>query len=157
MNDYWDLIEPEPNKNQVVQFTNIVRARITGVETMLKMMPYPGLGLDIGYTLMDPQDMDLGKTLAYRPRHLLTGGIAYTISNLEIGAEFRYISRFEAVKLYPGDDRIDQKYLSLRGVYRIGDHAITLSANNIFNHNHTQMERTIMPIRHYILTLSSQF
>ena len=30
VNDYWDLIEPEPNENQVVQFVNITRARITG-------------------------------------------------------------------------------------------------------------------------------
>ncbi|MBN1466441.1 TonB-dependent receptor [candidate division KSB1 bacterium] len=157
MNDYWDLIEPEPNENQVVQFINITRARITGVETTLKMLPYTNLSFDLGYTWMDPQDLDLDETLAYRPRHLFTGGITYSIGDFECGADLRYISRFDAVKVYPHDDRVDQKLVNLRGVYRIGAFALTMSLNNVFNHNHTQMERTLMPIRHLVLTLSSKF
>ncbi|MBN1560499.1 TonB-dependent receptor [candidate division KSB1 bacterium] len=157
MNDYWDLIEPEPNENQVVQFINITRARITGVETTVKMMPFTNLSFDLGYTWMDPQDMDLDVTLAYRPRHLFTGGVTYSLGAFECGADMRYISRFDAVKVYPFDDRVDQKLINLRAVYRIGSSSVTLSVNNVFNHNHTQMERTLMPIRHFVLTLSSRF
>jgi outer membrane receptor for ferrienterochelin and colicins len=156
MNDYWDLIEPEPDANQVVQFINVTRARITGVETNLKAMPFPGLGFDIGYTFMNPQDIELDTTLAYRPRHLLTAGISFNYQQFEIGADFRYISRFEVIKVYPNDDRLDQKVLNLRTGYRIGAYALMLSVNNVFNYNYTQMERTIMPLRHFILTLSAK-
>ncbi len=156
MSDYWDLIEPQPDENQVVQFINVTRARITGMETTLKTMPIPGLSFDIGYTYMNPQDIELDTTLAYRPRHLLTAGVTCTMKKLELGADFRYISRFEVVKVYPKDDRVDQKVLNVRGVYRFAAYALTLSVNNLFNYNYTQMERTLMPIRHYVLTLSAK-
>jgi len=156
MNDYWDLIEPEPDANQVVQFINVTRARITGVETNVKAMLLPGLGVDIGYTFMHPRDIELDTTLAYRPTHLLTAGLTYSSKQLELGADFRYISRFKVIKVYPNDDRVDQKVFTIRGVYRLGDYALTLSVNNLFNYNYTQMERTIMPIRHYVLTLSAK-
>ena len=156
MNDYWDLIEPEPDANQVVQFINVTRARITGVETNLKTMPIAGLGLDIGYTFMHPQDIELDTTLAYRPRHLLTAGVSYNYKKIELGADFRYISRFEVIKVYPNDDRVDQKVLNVRAAYQLGDYSLMLSVNNLFNYNYTQMERTIMPLRHYVLTLSAK-
>ena len=35
--DYWDLIEPEPDSTQTVQFINVTRARISGFETTLKL------------------------------------------------------------------------------------------------------------------------
>jgi len=156
MNDYWDLIEPEPDENQVVQFINVTRARITGVETNLKAMPLPGLGFDFGYTFMHPQDIELDTTLAYRPRHLLTAGVTCSFKQIEIGADFRYISRFEVIKVYPNDDRVDQKVLTLRGAYKSGSYSFIISVNNLFNYNYTQMERTIMPIRHYVMTLSAK-
>ena len=155
LNDYWDLIEPEPNENQVVQFINVTRARIIGIETTLKMQPSPLMALDIGYTYMDPRDLQTRGTLAYRPRHLLTTGLTVMMGKVNLGADFRYISKLDVVKVYPQDDRVAQKVLNLRGMYTFGGYSLTLSVNNALNHNHTQMERTLEPLRHYVLTFSA--
>jgi outer membrane receptor for ferrienterochelin and colicins len=155
--DYWDLIEPEPDETQTVQFINVTRARISGIETNLKVMPFPGLGLDFGYTYMDPQDLDLDDVLAYRPRHLFTLSSTFSIGKIDIGADYRYVSRIERVKVYPMDDRVEQNVLNGRIAVHIKNYTITANVNNAFNQNYTQMERTIMPIRHFVLTLSSLF
>ncbi|MBN1481090.1 TonB-dependent receptor [candidate division KSB1 bacterium] len=156
-NDYWDMIEPKPDENQVIQFINVTRARIAGVETMLKILPVKNLGFDIGYTWMDPYDIELDTTLAYRPRHILTTAITYKFKQLELGVDFRFVSKFERVEVYPKDDRVDQHVLNARAAYSFGLLTLGLNINNVFNYNYTQMERTLLPIRHYVVTLSSKF
>jgi len=51
------------------------------------------------------------------------------------------------------DDRVAQKTGNLLSGFQW--HAWHLSGHvfNLFNHYHTQMERTLMPIRHFVLTL----
>ncbi len=155
--DYWDLIEPEPNENQVIQFINLTRARITGVETMLKFIPTRHLFFDIGYTVMQPQNVETEETLAYRPNHLLTASTSYRLGSVDIGADFRYVSRFDAVKLYPHEDRVPQKVLDLRLTYHWNQIDFRINANNVFNYNYTQRERMLEPIRHYVMTVSGSF
>lgn len=157
LSDYWDLIEPEPDETQTVQFINVTRARISGAEANLKMMVTKGLGIDIGYTYMNPQDLDLGQVLAYRPRHLLTFSGTFTWRVVDIGADYRYVSRLEKVKVYPMDDRVPQQVFNARVAVHLGGYTLSANVNNAFNYAYTQMERTIMPIRHYVLTLSSRF
>lgn len=156
-NDYWDMIEPKPNENQVIRFTNVTRARITGIETNLNVLPLRNLMLNVGYTYMDPYDVEMDTTLAYRPRHILTTSLTYTWGNVEVGADYRFVSKFERVEVYPNDDRVDQKVLDLRAAFNFTGWRLSANVNNVFNHNHIQMERTLMPIRHYVLSLSTQF
>jgi len=156
MSDYWDLIEPQPDKKQTIQFINVTRARISGAEVNLKASPWlKGLSFDLGYTFMEPRDLDLDEVLAYRPKHLFTGTAIYSFGRVDIAVDYRYASRLELVKVYPQDDRVAQKTVNSRIVFRINPWTITANANNVFNHNHTQMERTLLPIRHYVLTLSA--
>ena len=58
-------------------------------------------------------------------------------------------------KVYPQEDRIAQKLFNGRFAYNIGAWKVSVSANNLFNHNHTQRERILMPIRHYIMTVTA--
>jgi iron complex outermembrane receptor protein len=155
-NDYWDMIEPKPDPNQVIQFINVTRARIAGVETNLKVLAFKNFGFDIGYTWMDPYDIELDTTLAYRPRHILTTALTYTLDKLELGVNFRYVSKFERVEVYPNDDRVDQQVLDLRTAYNFGQLRLGINVNNVFNYNYTQMERTLLPIRHYVVTLGAR-
>ncbi|MBN2356670.1 TonB-dependent receptor [candidate division KSB1 bacterium] len=153
--DYWDLIEPVPDENNVIRFTNFTRARIAGAETNLHLQPgIKGLALQAGYTYMDPRDLDLDEVLQYRPRHILQSTLLYSRGPFEISGDYRYISRIEVVKVYPNDDRVAQKVVNLHLTYRIGDWAFSAHVNNLFNHSHTQMERTLMPIRHFTLTIA---
>jgi outer membrane receptor for ferrienterochelin and colicins len=156
--DYWDLIEPEPDETQTVQFINVTRARISGFETTMKVHPFiQSVLFDIGYTYMDPRDLDLDKVLAYRSKHIFTGSVTYSWNFAEIGFDYRWISKLEEVKVYPKDDRVDQKVANIRASIHYGMYTLSFNANNVFNHNHTQQERTLLPIRHYVATFSSSF
>jgi iron complex outermembrane receptor protein len=152
--DYWDLIEPEPTVTQEIQFINVTRARISGLESTIRLRPgIPGLSLETAYTWMDPRDLDLDETLAYRPRHISQSTLAYSIGPLEFSADYRYIARLDQVKLYPYEDRVAQKTVDLHMTWHYHNWSLSGHINNARNHNHTQMERTIQPIRHYLLTL----
>lgn len=156
-NDYWDMIEPKPDENQVIQFINVTRARIAGVETILKVIPVQNLGVDIGYTWMDPYDIELDTTLAYRPKHILTTAITYNYKKLELGVDFRFVAKFDRVEVYPRDDRVDQHVLNARAAFSFGVLTLGVNVNNVFNYNYTQMERTLLPIRNYVVTLATEF
>lgn len=156
MSDYWDMIEPKPNENQVIKFINVTRARISGVETTLKMQPLKPLSVSLGYTYMDPYDVALKTVLSYRPRHLFNAAVTYSFSKFDIGFDYRFVSRLERVEVYPNDERVDQNVLDLRASYNWRGLRLSLNANNIFNYNYTQMERTLMPIRHYVMSAALQ-
>jgi len=151
--DYWDMIEPRPNENQVIRFINVTRARIAGVETNMTVVPIKNLSFTFGYTIMDPHDVDKNTILSYRARHLWVASATFTAHPFEIGADGRYVSRFERVEVYPNDDRVDQRVLDLRASYSWKNIRLSLNANNILNYNYTQMERTLMPVRHYVMTV----
>ncbi len=156
--DYWDLIEPIPDANQNIKFINVTRARISGGEAKLICHPgIRGLILQSAYTYMDPRDLDLDEVLAYRPRHLVQSTISYGPGPIEVSADYRYISRLETVKLYPNDDRVAQKTLDMHVTWKYANWSLGAHVNNVLNHNHTQMERTLMPIRHYAMTLRGAF
>lgn len=152
--DYWDLIEPQPDVSQNIRFVNVTRARISGLESTLRLRPgLRGLVLETSHTLMDPRDLDLDETLAYRPRRISQATLLYGIGPVEFSADYRYVSRLETVKLYPNEDRVAQKTLDLHLSWNYRGWSLGTHINNALNHNHTQMERTIQPIRHYQLTL----
>ncbi|MBN1541299.1 TonB-dependent receptor [candidate division KSB1 bacterium] len=159
-NDYWDLIEPEPDTDQTIQFINLTRARIAGAEVTLKWNGWKNrLGADLGYTFLYPRDLDRQTWLAYRSRRLLTASASLTLAAIETGIDYRYAAKLdrEAVKLYPNDDRVDQQVVDLRLTLNLAAHQITAQVKNLFNHNHTQVERTLLPIRHFMLTVGTRF
>ena len=149
-NDYWDLIEPVPDETQTVQFINVTRARISGLETTLKFAIFQRLltGL-VGYTYLDPQDLELNETLAYRSKHMIKTSLTGHFRNMELGVDYIYNDRLDVVKVYPMDLRVSQKTFNGRFSIDFGAWSLTLNGNNLMNHMHTQVERTIMPIRHY--------
>jgi outer membrane receptor for ferrienterochelin and colicins len=156
VSDYWDLIEPEPDANQVIKFINVTRARISGVETMLKVSPgIKGLSLDLGYTFMDPRDLDKHTVLGYRPKHIFNGAMTYTWGPVEYGVDYLYVARLDRIKVYPNDERVPQEVVNTRIAFNYKTVRLSFHANNVFNHNHTQRERLLMPIRHYVMMLSA--
>ncbi len=159
-NDYWDLIEPEPNENQVIQFVNLTRARIRGVEASIKINPWiQNLFTEASITVMDPKNLDENTVLAYRPKYFYNLSLTYSWQFFDIGGDYRFVEALKenAVKLYPNDERVPQRVANAFLALSINDWKLTFYAKNIFNHNHTQVERTILPIRHYTLTLASKF
>ncbi|MCR4439693.1 MAG: TonB-dependent receptor [bacterium] len=157
-NQYHDLIEPEPDASGTVRFVNVTEARIRGIETSLQGSLWKGrLAPALSYTLLDPWDITADDYLAYRARHLFTGTVTFTDGPFRIGVDYRYVSSLKRVKVYPRDQRVAQKVADLRMGYRLLGTDISFDIGNLFNYNYTQVERTLMPIRHYTMTLSRTF
>jgi len=156
LSDYWDLIEPQPDETQTVQFINVTRARISGIEILFKLSPWPRrLRFELGYTGMDPRDIDLDQALAYRARHLLHGSIILEHRFLEAGLNARYASRIDLYKVYPNDDRVAQKVINVHASAHFTPWTLSVNVNNLLNYCYTQRERILQPMRHYVLTLSA--
>lgn len=152
-NDFWDLIEPLPDADNNVQFINVTRARIRGIETNLQFAFFDQrLTGKIGYTTLDPQDLEMNTTLAYRSKNMWNISVSGIVHQFELGVDYRHYDRIEVVKVYPGDPRVAQKVLDARVSWKQPAYSISLNLNNALNHMHTQVERTILPIRHLVLT-----
>ena len=157
-NDYWNFIEPERDDQNTVQFINVDRARIRGLELMLQSGWWKRrINAIISYTLLDPQDITTGKTLAYRPKHLLSCSINFNYRAFQTGLDYRYVSRLDTVKVYPTDDRVAQKVLDGRVSYTFNQLTVSANINNMLNYNFTQVERNLAPIRNYVLSLAYKF
>jgi iron complex outermembrane receptor protein len=158
--EYWDLIEPQPDANQTIQFINLTRARITGFECHLTSSMFQNrIRLQAGYTGMNPRDLSSDAPLAYRPKHLATLSVTWAPGPFRAGINGRYVAALDrqAVKLYPDDDRVAQKVLDIWTSTHMGHVEIKLAVKNALNHNHTSVERSLLPIRHFVVTLSSTF
>ena len=90
-NDYWDLIEPVPDISNAIQFVNITRARISGLETTIGFALLNNrLTGQVGYTYLNPRDLELDETLAYRSKHMFNSSINGRYRMLEMGFDYKY-------------------------------------------------------------------
>lgn len=157
-NDYDDLIEGnfvqlEDEPWPVIQFVNFNRARIRGVELELQNSLFrQHVNLNAGYTYLDARDLTADAALAYRPKHLLTVNGTLNLSRYSLGADFRYVSRIEAVRIYPDDPRVEQRVLNFRLSGNFKPLLLTFNVYNALQWNYTQIERTLEPIRSFALT-----
>ena len=169
-NEFWDLIEPTFNTTGQVQFENITRACIQGVEINLRSSWFNGIFEgDAGYTYIYPQDLITHDLLKYRPRHLLYISGNVVLQPVQAGADFRFISKA---------DRIDDEFVTL-GIIKQGDARVpayitdlhvsldwgfagvpitsAFHVNNMFQDNYVELIGNIAPIRNYVLTLEGKF
>jgi len=156
-NDYKNFIEPEPDIYQTVQFTNVANARIRGLEITAQGSLWKRLLLfNAGYTYMDPEDLNTNEILAYRPRHLVTSGLTLSYSIVELGIDYRYISRLEKVKIYPNDPRAAQNVWDARIAARLFGFNLAFNINNLFQYNYWQIERNIAPPRNFVFSVNRE-
>ena len=164
---YRDLIEAEILPSENIQFQNITEANITGMEININFQPLPKeLYFNLGYTFVYPRDVTLNDYLKYRPRHLLYLHSRWLVSFLTIGADYRFISRY---------DRIDDKLVAIipdaevRGNAHVVDVRLetdflfnmmplrlSLQLNNLLQYHYIDQIGSIAPIRNYVLTMGVQ-
>ncbi|MBI3194667.1 MAG: TonB-dependent receptor, partial [Ignavibacteriae bacterium] len=169
-NEFWDLIEPTFNTSGQVQFQNITRARIQGAEINLRTSWFDGvLSGDVGYTYIYPEDISKNDLMKYRPRHLLYVNGNVSIHPLELGIDFRFISKA---------DRIDEEFAVL-GIIKQGEKRVpayvtdlhlntdwdfaglplssSFHVNNLFNYNYVELIGNIAPIRNFVLMVEGKW
>jgi len=155
-NDYWNFIEPEPDAQNTVQFINVSRARIRGMEFSVQSSFWrKRIYTTISYTLLEPKDISTGETLAYRSKHLFSYSIGFNYGNFETGIDYRYVSRLDNVKVYPDEDRVAQKVVDSRISYFYNRFVFALNVNNLLNYNYVQVERNLEPVRHYVFSVTA--
>ncbi len=152
--DYWNLIEAVPDPFLTVQFQNVTRARIQGVDLGSEASWWKDrLGLRIGLTILDHQDLKYHLPLAYRPRRLAIVSPWLRVGAFELNADYRYASRVERVQLFPLDPRVPIKVLDVRLLLHLGRFTLQLAANNALAYYYTFIERNMGEVRNFSLTL----
>ena len=154
------LIEPAFTQALAIQFQNVQRARLPGLDLSVTAEPLPRrLTTSLAYQYLDARELATAtssqRPLLFRPRHLLTVAADYTWRAFGVGAEFRYASRYErADPLYPGDTRLAAKVLDLRASWEPGPLAVHLKVANALNYIYNLAPRTLEPVRAATLALT---
>lgn len=154
-----DLIEPVVDSTGAeIQFQNVQRARLAGLDLSVSTAPLPRLTASLAYTYLDARQLadtlTAGQPLPFRPRHLLTLSADYTVGPASVGADFRYSSRFERVELYETDPRVAANVLDLRAGWRAGDFDLRVLATNALNYIYSLAPRVLEPVATVTMTVT---
>jgi iron complex outermembrane receptor protein len=161
-----DLIEPAFVIDTVadtsyIQFQNLTRARLAGLDFAATVTPLPNFSGTVGYTFLYARELAQpgrpARALAFRPRHLVTLTADYGAGPATFGADFRFMSRMERVELFDGDTRVAAKVLDLRAAVTRGAWSGRLLVTNALNYIYTLVPRTLAPVRTVSLTLSWEY
>lgn len=183
-NDFDNLIEagvairrvrPHPDdttevERPVIQFENVTKARIQGLELGLTMDWWKKyFSTEVGYTYAYPEDLTEQTILKFRPRHLLfVSGVA-TYEHLRISSDFRYVSRIERidenlVRLAPiihGDRRVPIHVVDVRASYDLIGYDLPIrvgfNVNNLLNYHYVELIGNLAPVRSFTLVLEGLF
>ncbi len=165
-NDFWDLIEPTFTTNGV-QFQNVTRARIKGLEVVLNLDFFDRSFLtQFSYTYTFPKNITTDDLLKYRSRHLFYTESTIMIQPVTFGIDFRYLSKMERIdeefgKIVPDIDKRVPIYLvdlraSLDWNFINLPLVISLQVNNILQYYYVELIGNMGPVRNYVFTVESK-
>jgi iron complex outermembrane receptor protein len=172
--DYDNLIEAGlyvEGPALMIQWRNVTKARVTGLETSLKVGAFDGdLQLGTGYTYVWPEDLTTNDILKYRPRHVFYTNLSGKLGWFRLGVDFRFISRVDRI-----DELLVKSTLIPNGIVVDGDQRVPiyvtdlrlgadfdlfglpgsadLHVNNLFRYNYIELIGNMMPPRNYVLVL----
>ncbi len=146
-----------------VQFQNLQRARLAGLDLALYASPFaPHLSTSLAYTFLYARELAHDtvplRPLAFRPKHLLTVTADYAYGAFGVGADFRFMSRYDRVELYPPTDpQVAPKVLDVRAGYQPGPLAVRLLVTNVLNYLYNLVPQTLAPVRTVSMTLTWKY
>ncbi|MBX3043761.1 MAG: TonB-dependent receptor [Candidatus Kapabacteria bacterium] len=165
-NDLENLIEPTfvTDGAANIQFRNVVKARIQGVETGLRTLLFGAVGLETSLTLMNPRDLSTDRILNYRSEVLWYSRVLLPLKYFEFQIDYRYKSRVQNIDAQLGlivrdtEARVDMNVVDVRLIFDMKKLAdlpfrFTLNANNLFDYYYTEMVGNLARTRY----LSLQF
>jgi outer membrane receptor for ferrienterochelin and colicins len=167
--EYNNFIEPNLLTNGDIQFINLTKARIQGVELITNWSIIPNeLKISAGYNYMWTRDIEMKKAMKYRPRNIVYAQLRYSPNPFDFGIDFRYWSRVEEIDdiitqlLVPdGQLRVPVYITDITAGYTflVGNSPtkIYLNAKNIFNYNYVEFIGNIAPIRSLSLSMEVYF
>lgn len=168
-NELYDFIEPSVDPSDgLIFFNNVTRARIQGSEITSEFLLFDKkIILTFGYTYLWARDVNLNKTLKYRPRHSFISSAQYNFSNFHLEMNFRYWSRVEEIDdelkfiIQDADKRVEVFVLDVNAGYDFNKLLlplkINLIANNLLNYNYVELIGNLQPIRNFSLSMELNF
>ncbi len=167
-NRFENFIEPVPDSEAVIHFTNLSDARIMGLEV--------GLGLSVlnnlmdyksALTVLDPVELnsqgEIVDTLSYRHRYHWINSLGLHYWGLDVALEYRYLSRMESVELFQENDLTGQDIRVPIHVWNAGigksyrDWNFQVRVENLFQYYYTQLERNIEEERMFSINVERRF
>jgi len=167
-NRFENFIEPVPNMDAVIHFTNIADARIMGLELGLVMSAFDNtVDYKSAFTLLDPVKLNdagaIQDTLSYRHRYFYNGTLGLHHWGMDASLEYRYASRVESVELFDEISRTGQDIRVPIHVWNAGlgtayrDWRLLLRVENMFQYYYTLLERNVEEERIFTFTLERRF
>ncbi len=159
-NHYRNMIDVDLNPELMAfQFKNFGRARNRGAEIKIIGSAFDNhLSATAGYTFADPRDIDTGKMLNYRSKHRVVTSVKLRLGRLSFGLDYRYASRIEeVVNIFSTDQRVPMHVMDGRIVLNLRSLQISLEGKNLRNYNYSLRQRSLEPIRHFIITVRGKF
>ncbi len=170
-NELSDLIEPtfSTNGNAEIQFQNVTKARISGIEFGLRTFLLGMLGFETSVTFMDAKDLVLDEELKYRPKFLFYNRFMLPLGVIELQADYRYKSKFNnidpelALIVKDVDARVEVHILDARiaiDLHKISETLpliITISANNLLDYYYAEMVGNLGQTRYISLRMEGKF
>ncbi|MDZ7374881.1 MAG: TonB-dependent receptor [candidate division KSB1 bacterium] len=159
--DYRQLIEAHLDIIRgFIQFRNIPRARIQGVEASSDLsLPFRLLRTSgsatwrFSLTAVHHEELEFHDPLPYRPRRLLTSRWFLRFGSLEGEVDYRFASRIERVKVYPITDRVPMHFWDVHLGVTLGSVKIRAACRNLTNYNYAPMESNLEAPRRFELGL----
>jgi iron complex outermembrane receptor protein len=170
-NNFNDLIEPTfvtKNFAPVIQFINLTKARITGLEFNVKTMFTSNVGFETSITLTDPRDETLNETLKYRSKVLWYNHLFFEWQDFGVNIDYRYMSRSEKIdeklglQVIDHDARVDAHITDLNINYNFKhltgyDFTLSAFAKNLFDYYYTEMTGNLAQTRFIGLEIKYDF
>jgi len=169
-NELENLIEPTfvTDGSANIQFRNVVKARIQGLEAGIKTFLFGSLGLETSLTLMNPRDVGTDKILNYRSEILWYTRLLLPFNYFEFQLDYRYKSRVEnidaqlALIVSDTDARTDVNVVDARiifDIYKLYELPLRLSLNvsNLFDYYYTEMVGNLARTRLISLQIEGHF
>lgn len=168
-NELFNFIEPSVDPSDgLIFFNNVTRARIQGSEITSEILFFDKkIILTFGYTYLWARDVNLNKSLKYRPRHSFISSAQYNFSNFNFGLNFRYWSRVEEIDeelkfiVQDADKRVEVFLLDLNAGFDFKRLSLPIKinfiANNLLNYNYIELIGNLQPIRNFSLSMELNF
>lgn len=170
--DYKDFIEPILTKEAKIQFLNLSKARIQGIELNTGWSLIPGqLKFTAGYNYMWARDLEKNIAMKYRPLNSVSAQARYSPYPFDFGIDFRYMSKVEEIDfnlteppialVKDGSLRVPVYVTDLTAGYNFllgsAPAKIYLNAKNIFNYNYVEFMGNLAPIRNFSVSFELFF
>lgn len=169
-NELSQLVEPQFTLDGKIKFENITRARVQGIDCMVRSFIDSTVGIEMSLSLMSPREYNAGLTLPFRSSVLWYSRLMLPLAHyVELQADYRFISRVERIDdritalnvVEDADARVPTSVVDFRAIFKLGqllDVPIncTLNVRNALDYYYVEILGNLAPTRSVSLQLEAR-